>query len=62
MLLTLPISVYAVALHTEYYTRPALQKHVIRILWMPPIYGLDSWLALRFIDARMYLDPVSNAM
>jgi hypothetical protein len=23
-----------------------------------PIYALDSWLALRFIDARFYLDPV----
>lgn len=45
-------------MHTEYYTRPKLQKHVIRILWMPSIYAVDSWLALRFIDARMYLDPV----
>ena len=45
-------------MHTEYYTRPRLQRHVIRILWMVPIYSVDAWLALRFKDARAYLDPV----
>ena len=48
MILTVPISVYEVAMHTEYYTRPRLQRHVIRILWMVPIYSADAWLALRF--------------
>jgi len=45
-------------MHTEYYTRPRLQRHVIRILWMVPIYSLDAWFALRFIYARAYLDPI----
>ncbi|GFH23710.1 transmembrane protein, partial [Haematococcus lacustris] len=45
-------------MHTEYYTRPRLQRHVIRILWMVPIYAIDAWFALRFRDAREYLDPV----
>lgn len=45
-------------MHTEYYTRPKLQRHVIRILWMVPIYALDAWFALRFKDARIYLDPI----
>jgi hypothetical protein len=45
-------------MHTEYYTRPRLQRHVIRILWMVPIYSLDAWFALRFKDARGYLDPI----
>jgi hypothetical protein len=47
-----------VAMHTEYYTRPRLQRHVIRILWMVPIYSLDAWFALRFKDAQGYLDPI----
>jgi len=55
---SVPISVYEVAMHTEYYTQPRLQRHVIRILWMVPIYGVDAWFALRFRDAREYLDPV----
>ncbi len=35
-------------MHTEYYTQPRLQRHVIRILWMVPIYAVDAWFALRF--------------
>ena len=34
--------------HMEAYNAPRLQKHVIRILWMPCVYGLDAWFALRF--------------
>lgn len=41
-----------VAMHLEYYNRPRLQLRVIRILWMVPIYAVDSWLSLRFKEAR----------
>eukprot|EP01024_Parvocaulis_polyphysoides_P029994 TRINITY_DN27245_c0_g1_i1.p1 TRINITY_DN27245_c0_g1~~TRINITY_DN27245_c0_g1_i1.p1 ORF type:complete len:441 (-),score=43.68 TRINITY_DN27245_c0_g1_i1:266-1588(-) len=58
VILTVPISVYEVAMHVEYYYRPTLQRHVIRILWMVPIYAVDSWFALRFKEARFYLDPI----
>jgi len=58
LLLLLLLLLRQVAMHTEYYTRPRLQRHVIRILWMVPIYSLDAWFALRFKDARGYLDPV----
>lgn len=58
VILTIPISVYEVAMHTEYYTRPKLQRHVIRIIWMVPVYSLDAWFALRFQDARLWLDPI----
>ncbi|EFJ44050.1 hypothetical protein VOLCADRAFT_65309, partial [Volvox carteri f. nagariensis] len=70
-ILSIPISIYEIALHIEYYTRPHLQKHVIRILLMVPIYAVDAWLALKFKKAggrgeweikaegaREYLDPV----
>ena len=48
MLLAIPISAYGVQAHMEHYSTPKLQKHVVRILWMPCVYGLDAWLALRF--------------
>lgn len=57
-ILTLPITLYEVALHLEYYSRPALQRHIIRILLMPPIYALDAWFCLRFISARTVLTPI----
>ena len=48
VLLAIPVTIYEVAMHLEYFSRPALQIHVIRILWMVPIYAMDAWLALRF--------------
>jgi hypothetical protein len=47
-LLSFPISAYGVQAHMEHYGAPKLQKHVVRILWMPCVYGFDAWLALRF--------------
>eukprot|EP00210_Caulerpa_lentillifera_P009692 g9247.t1 len=58
VLLTLPVSIYEMALHLEYYTRPDLQKFVIRISWMVPFYSLDAWLSLRFFTAHVYVDPL----
>ena len=48
VLLAVPVSIYEVAMQLEYFSRPKLQIRVIRILWMVPIYAMDSWLALRF--------------
>lgn len=41
--LSLPVSLYGVAMHLEYLYRPKLQLRIIRILWMVPIYALDRW-------------------
>ena len=50
--LSLPITLYEVTQHLENYRAPRLQRHVIRILWMVPIYAVDGWFALRFISTR----------
>ncbi|BDA41100.1 Transmembrane protein 184C [Coccomyxa sp. Obi] len=56
VLLALPVSIYEVAMHMEYFSRPKLQIRVIRILMMVPIYAVDSWFALRFESTQIYLD------
>lgn len=54
----IPITFYEIALHLEYYSQPHLQKHIIRILGLVPIYALDAWFCLRFMDARTFLTPI----
>jgi len=44
--------------HLENYHAPRMQKHVVRILWMPCTYGLDAWFALRFKHSAIYLDTL----
>jgi len=46
--LALPVSFYEVAMQLAFFARPRLQIRVIRILWMVPVYALNSWFALRF--------------
>mmetsp|Transcript_17910 Transcript_17910/g.53931 ORF Transcript_17910/g.53931 Transcript_17910/m.53931 type:complete len:416 (+) Transcript_17910:871-2118(+) len=58
VLLSLPVSIYEIAMHLENFNRPTCQIRIIRILGMVPIYALDSLLTLRFINARIYLDPI----
>jgi len=39
---------------------PAVQKYVVRILWMVPLYALQSYLSLRYHRARIYIDTVRD--
>lgn len=45
---TLPMSLWEIVMHLRYWNMPLLQVPVVRVLWMVPIYAIDSWLALRF--------------
>uniref|UniRef100_T1JIJ2 Transmembrane protein 184C n=1 Tax=Strigamia maritima TaxID=126957 RepID=T1JIJ2_STRMM len=56
--MTLPIALWEISQHLVHYTKPYLQKHVIRILWMVPIYALNAWLALLFPEGAIYMDTV----
>lgn len=35
-------SLFEVYQHLLYYNKPYLQKYIVRILWMVPIYALNS--------------------
>ncbi|KAL0025051.1 hypothetical protein WJX79_002605 [Trebouxia sp. C0005] len=60
VLMAIPVTVYEVAMHLEYFSRPKLQIRVIRILWMVPVYAVDSWFALRFKDTHLYMDAARD--
>ncbi|XP_071950957.1 transmembrane protein 184C-like [Antedon mediterranea] len=54
----IPISLWGILQHVVYFTRPDLQLYIIRILWMVPIYGINSWMALYFPSSSIYLDTI----
>ena len=37
--------------HLQHFYEPRLQRHVLRILWMPVVFGVDNWVALRWTTA-----------
>lgn len=56
VLMALPITFWEMTQHLVHYTKPHLQKYIIRILWMVPIYALNAWLALTSPSIGIYLD------
>jgi hypothetical protein len=38
-----------------------LQKYYIRILWMVPVYSIESWLALYWKNQKLYLESTREA-
>lgn len=42
VLAAIPMSVWHIGQHMAHYTKPVLQKHIVRILWMVPIYALNA--------------------
>jgi len=40
------MSIYGIHMHLAHYSQPRVQRHIIRVLWMVPIYASNAWLAL----------------
>lgn len=49
-------SFWQITQHLKYYNKPYLQKYIIRILWMVPIYSTNAWVAMMFPSIGVYLD------
>jgi len=54
------LSIVSVWLQTKNYRKPLLQRYVIRILLMVPIYSLSSWSSIISLKAAMFVDPVRD--
>jgi Organic solute transporter Ostalpha len=57
---TLVLSLRLVYLHLTHWYMPSVQKYVVRILWMVPLYAIQSWFSLRFHSHRIYIDSVRD--
>jgi hypothetical protein len=60
VMISLPLALQDIHFHVIHYVHP-LQRHYIRILWMIPIYAVESWLALRFNEQKIYLETMREA-
>jgi len=54
------MSFYLIARHLANYNRPKIQKHIIRILFIVPIYSIDSWISFRFYRYGTYIDTIRD--
>jgi hypothetical protein len=49
-------SFWQITQHLIYFNKPYLQKYIVRILWMVPIYSMNAWVALVLPKLGVYLD------
>ena len=57
---TIIMSARLVYLHLTHWHMPDVQKYVVRILFMVPLYSFHSWLSLRFHHSRVYIDAIRD--
>jgi len=60
VLITVPISVLGIVQHLVNWYMPQVQKFVVRILFMVPIFSIQSWFSLFFHSASPYLTAVRD--
>lgn len=56
--LTVPISIYHTWEHLSFFVRPLLQSQIVRILWMVPVFSLESLLSTIFVQYAFYFQAV----
>ena len=49
------ISMWHITSHLRNFYQPEVQRKILVILWMSPLYGITSWLSLVFAGAEEYL-------
>ncbi len=59
-LLAILISMWHMTAHIRQFKRPFVQRKILAILWMSPIYAVTSWLSLVFPQFEGYLAIVKD--
>jgi FlaG/FlaF family flagellin (archaellin) len=60
-LLACLISMWHMTAHLRKLKQPVIQRRILSILWMPPIYAITSWFSLVFTPAEGYLAIIKDA-
>ncbi|KAH6671668.1 organic solute transporter Ostalpha-domain-containing protein [Halenospora varia] len=59
-LLSILVSFYLIFMHATHYTKPYEQRHIIRILFMIPVYATSAFLSFRFYWHAVYFQVISD--
>ncbi|KAF9273825.1 hypothetical protein BGZ68_001173, partial [Mortierella alpina] len=54
------ISMVAIWMQLKNYRKPLLQRYVVRILWMVPIFAISSWISLVSLNLAFYVDALRD--
>ncbi|KAG7104026.1 Transmembrane protein C30D11.06c like [Verticillium longisporum] len=54
------LSIVSITLQAKNYRKPLLQRYVVRILLMVPIYSIASWTSMISLKAAQFVDPVRD--
>lgn len=60
VLLGFPVSMRGILGHLMNYNAPHIQVYIVRILWMVPIYSVESWLAMRFHKKAVLIETARD--
>lgn len=52
--IAIPLSLHDMLLHFRHYSRPAMQRCYLAIIFFVPVFASQSWLALRFHESRLW--------
>ena len=53
-------SLWLIRQHLLSFSQPILQRKIIAILWMVPIYAIGSFISLEWVSAAIYLDMLRD--
>ncbi|KAI0012958.1 DUF300-domain-containing protein [Xylariaceae sp. FL0662B] len=54
------LSIVSIWFQLKNYRKPLLQRYVVRILVMVPIYSISSWVSMVSLQAAAFLDPIRD--
>ncbi|KUJ18918.1 DUF300-domain-containing protein [Mollisia scopiformis] len=55
------LSFYLIFRHATHYSLPKEQRHIIRIIFMIPVFAILSFLSVIWYDGAEYLKPIESA-
>ncbi|KAM4058969.1 organic solute transporter ostalpha domain-containing protein [Hirsutella rhossiliensis] len=59
-LIAVVMSLYLVSMHARNYTQPREQRHIIRLLFMVPVYAVSSFCQIQWYWHAIYFQVISD--